>query len=271
MKATLIEVMGSDLKVVNAARVSFAKQSNWERPFEGNQDLKFLSDGDAKLINYLAKHSHWTPFAHCQLTFHVKAPIFVARQLVKHQVGLVWNEVSRRYVDDAPEFWLPEENGWRLRAANKKQGSSDETTSHAVFKDLVTGERVEEPINSVLGSFQDAATRLYNDLLESGVAPEQARMILPVNLYTEWHWTGSLMAFARVCQLRLDPHAQKEVQYIAQDIDAALRKTTQLQHSWNALMTDHKAEEKQKLEREVQWYKDTLTRYQDKYGDMIDG
>jgi len=118
MEVDLIDHMGSDLTVVNAARVSFAKES------------KEFSDKDEKLINYLAKHNHWSPFGHCSLQFRIKAPVFVARQLVKHQVGLVWNEVSRRYVDDEPEFYIPEK--WRLRAENKKQGSSDETIEYNI-------------------------------------------------------------------------------------------------------------------------------------------
>ena len=193
--------MGTDLSVVNAARVSFAKESNE------------FSEKDAKLIHYLAKHNHWSPFGHASLQFRIKAPIFVARQLVKHQVGLVWNEVSRRYVDDEPEFYNPQE--WRLKADDKKQGSSDETIEYS------------------LGSTLEFIKTTYNNMLKANIAPEMARMILPQNLYTEWYWSGSLMAFARVCNLRCKQDTQWETQVIANQIDCECK-----QHfptSWRAL------------------------------------
>jgi thymidylate synthase, flavin-dependent len=216
----LIDSMGSDLSVVNAARVSFHKESRWKQDpsWFGNN---VLDEKDQKLISYLAKHNHWTPFAHCFLSFRIKAPIFVARQLVKHQVGLAWNEVSRRYVDDEPEFWFPKE--WRKRAENVKQGSSAET--------LVPEDHNIWPKDSV-----SVMLMVYNDLLNAGVAPEQARMVLPQNMMTEWIWSGSLMAFARVCTLRLDPHAQKETQSIAIKIHDAVPK--EFEHSWRALIPD---------------------------------
>ena len=131
MQVKLIDHMGSDLTVVNAARVSFAKVSEWDEiPFGDGPTKGLLNQGDEKLIKYLAKHNHWSPFGHCSMQFHIKAPIFVARQLVKHQVGLVWNEVSRRYVDDEPEFYTPKV--WRLKADDKKQGSSDETIEYNI-------------------------------------------------------------------------------------------------------------------------------------------
>ena len=194
--------MGSDLSVVNAARVSFAKKSEmeWvEREDSPTMYKQTLSDKDKKLIGYLAKHDHWSPFGHASLQFHIKAPIFVARQLVKHQVGLVWNEVSRRYVDDEPEFYIPTE--WRLKAEDKKQGSSDETIEY----------NIEGAIQFV--------TQTYKNLLREQVAPEMARMILPQNLYTEWYWSGTLMAFARVCNLRCAKDTQWETQQIANQID----------------------------------------------------
>ena len=203
MNVNLIDVMGTDLSVVNAARVSFAKESDE------------FSDKDAKLINYLAKHNHWSPFGHASLQFRIKAPIFVARQLVKHQVGLVWNEVSRRYVDDAPEFYIPSES--RLKADDKKQGSSNETVDY----------NIESTIQYV--------TETYNNLLKANVAPEMARMVLPQNLYTEWYWSGSLMAFARVCNLRCKPDTQKETQVIAQMIDYESKEKFPI--SWKALRT----------------------------------
>ena len=165
MKVDLIDKMGSDLTVVNAARVSFAKKSDWDHsiPFaEGNE----LKDSDAKLIKYLAKHNHWSPFAHASLQFRVKAPIFVARQLVKHQVGLVWNEISRRYVDSEPEFYIPKV--WRKRPPNNIKQGSDES------------ETIEYGITGTMSFVEQT----YKNLLSEGVAPEMARMVLPQNLYT---------------------------------------------------------------------------------------
>jgi len=201
----LIDYMGDDLSVVNAARVSFNKQSEFEYEkdnHDGHGEPK-LSERDTKLINYLAKHNHWTPFAHAFASFRIKAPIFVARQLVKHQVGLAWNEVSRRYVDDEPEFWIPEQ--LRAKAENVKQGSGQ------VFYDS------SWPRNEII-TITEAALVVYNDLLAYEVAPEQARMVLPQNTMTEWIWSGSLAAFARVCKLRLDSHAQQETQEVAKMI-----------------------------------------------------
>ena len=196
LKVDLIDKMGSDLTVVNAARVSFAKKSDWDHsiPFaEGNE----LKDSDAKLIKYLAKHNHWSPFAHASLQFHVKAPIFVARQLVKHQVGLVWNEISRRYVDSEPEFYIPKV--WRKRPAdNIKQGSDESET-------------IEYGITGTMSFVEQT----YKNLLSEGVAPEMARMVLPQNLYTEWYWSGKLYAFSRVCNLRCAEDTQSETRVIA--------------------------------------------------------
>ena len=209
MSVELIDSMGSDLSVVNAARVSFHK---FHEKFQ---------DGDEKLINYLAKHGHWTPFAHAFLSFRIKAPIFVARQLVKHQVGLAWNEVSRRYVDDEPEFWFPEV--WRGKPVNAKQGSSDVEIyeNNLLQKDFIKG------------TIKDCLD-LYLELIDDGVAPEQARMVLPQNTMTEWLWSGSLAAFARVCKLRLDPHAQQETQDVAFEIDRLVPDNFRL--SWKALL-----------------------------------
>jgi thymidylate synthase (FAD) len=204
MNAQLIDFMGTDLSVVNAARVSFAKESDE------------FSDKDAKLINYLAKHNHWSPFGHASMQFRIKAPIFVARQLVKHQVGLVWNEVSRRYVDDEPEFYIPSE--WRLKADDKKQGSSDETIEYN------------------LGSTLEFVKTTYQNMLRANIAPEMARMILPQNLYTEWYWSGTLMAFARVCNLRCKPDTQMETQLIANEIDFKSRELFPI--SWKALRNE---------------------------------
>ena len=196
MKVKLVDKMGTDLSVVNAARVSFAKESEWDRPDLYENQLK---DSDIKLIQYLAKHNHWSPFAHTSLQFHIKAPIFVARQLVKHQVGLVWNEVSRRYVDDEPEFYIPQV--WRKRPDKSiKQGSSDETTDYDITPIIMY------------------VSESYNNMLNKNIAPEMARMILPQNLYTEWYWSGTLYAFSRVCNLRCAKDTQSETREIANGI-----------------------------------------------------
>jgi len=193
MNVELIDHMGSDLSIVNAARVSFAKVHK-----------KFDEKSDTKLINYLAKHNHWSPFGHASMQFHIKAPVFVARQLVKHQVGLTWNEVSRRYVDTEVEFYEPTE--WRLAAENKKQGSSEETVKYSI------------------SSVHKVAKQCYENMLSLGIAPEMARMVLPQSMYTEWYWSGTLYAFARVCNLRCKPDAQKETQNVGWDIDKYARK-----------------------------------------------
>src|SRR6056300_452558 len=198
MQVTLVDKMGTDLSVVNAARVSYAKSKD-----------AFDVVKDEKLIKYLAEHEHWSPFAHASLQFRIKAPIFVARQLVKHQVGLVWNEVSRRYVDDAPEFYDPEI--WRARAENKKQGSNEEESVEWIDRDRRTGRLHVE--------VYELAQKYYQEMLDAGGCPEQARMILPQSMMTEWYWSGTLYAFARVCNLRCKPDTQKETQEVANEID----------------------------------------------------
>ena len=206
MTVELVDSMGSDLSVVNAARVSFHK---WHDE---------VQDNDPKLIAYLAKHHHWTPFGHAFLSYRIKAPIFVARQLVKHQVGLVWNEVSRRYVDEEPEFWFPETYRGRP-TGNIKQGSSGQFSD----TEIAIAEEYVEDINTT-----------YLNLVKRGMAPEQARMFLPQNTMTEWIWSGSLAAFARVVRLRTDSHAQQETQEIAKQIDGLVPE--QFKHSWKALL-----------------------------------
>mgnify|MGYP003653072441 CR=1 FL=1 len=189
IEVELIDSMGSDLSVVNAARVSFGKRKTE------------MSVGDEKLIKYLAKHNHWSPFAHAQIQFRIKAPIFVARQLVKHQVGLVWNEISRRYVDTEPEFY--EVDKWRGKPIDKKQGSGDTLEDkHGICQWSKT-------------KIENAALESYKGLLGQGVAPEQARMILPQSMMTEWYWSGTLYAFARVCNLRCASDAQYETRIVA--------------------------------------------------------
>ena len=206
-KVELLRHMGDDNAICDAARVSFDKLASL-----------YTQEQNAKLIKYLAKHKHWTPFGHTSLTFRIKAPIFVARQLGKHQVGLVWNEVSRRYVDSEPEYYYP--LYWRAKAQNVKQGSAEEA--------------VELPGPTFPSDVMEAAHQLYLVMLREYVCPEQARMILPQNMMTEWVWTGSLAAFARVCKLRLDPHSQKETQEIAQMISDNIPK--EFATSWAALM-----------------------------------
>lgn len=212
MKAELIDYMGNDLTVVNAARVSFNKESNWQEDLcDCDIDAKdncetctcteILSDRDKKLINYLAKHNHWTPFSHAQITMRETVPIFVARQRFKHMVGFAYNEVSRRYVDDEPEFYIPE--FWRKRAENKKQGSSDEPVEWS------------DGWKQDYSEFLHSCEGLYEDMLEAGIAPEQARMVLPQSMMTSYYVTGSLAAWARAYKLRIDPHSQKEIQDLA--------------------------------------------------------
>ena len=192
MDVELIDHMGSDASVVNAARVSFGKR------------IKKMSEGDTKLIKYLAQHNHWSPFGHASLQFRIKAPVFVARQLVKHQVGLTWNEISRRYVEYEPEFY--EVDTWRGRPINKKQGSSEEEIEW-----VDRGTRTD----ALQSQVENIALKNYNRMLEAGVAPEQARMILPQSMMTEWYWSGTLYAFARVCNLRCAEDAQYETRIVA--------------------------------------------------------
>jgi len=208
--------MGSDLSVVNAARVSFGKKSEWitTGPCEnGSAEHKILSPRDQKLIQYLAKHKHTSPFGHCFASFHIKAPIFVARQLVKHKF-LRWNEISRRYVDSEPEFYKPVE--WRGRNEDKKQGSDG----------VVEVEKI--------GDISLTSKVLYNSLLDRGVCPEQARMVLPQSTMTEWYWSGSLDAFASMCRLRVAPDTQEETRQVAEQIDTTMHEI--FPESWNALM-----------------------------------
>lgn len=240
MNVDLVDSMGDDISVVNAARVSFAKESEFE--WGGCDVGDVLAEGDAGLIRYLATHNHWSPFSHAFLSFRIKAPIFVARQMVKHQVGLAWNEVSRRYVDDEPEFFAPA--GWRGKPDGSiKQGSSETTVP-------IVGARVPVIMDTDEDGFSiqqnhgfatinhtklcDAATRLYEHMIAKGVAPEMARMVLPQSMMTEWIWSGSVFAFARVCNLRLDPHAQAESRVIAQAIHEHAKEL--FPASWAALV-----------------------------------
>ena len=219
IKVTYIDHCGSDLSTVNAARVSFGKKADWE--YHDSQTMR-LAERDTKLIKYLAKHKHISPFGHAFASFHVKAPIFVARQLVKHKF-LRWNEISRRYVDDEPEFYEPDV--WRGRSADKKQGSSDE----AVVLDLHEFEK-----EGYYYTYCDVLLGEYERLLEAGVAPEQARMVLPQSTMTEWYWSGSLDAFADMCNLRCKEDTQYESRLVADQVSAIMQDLYPV--SWTALM-----------------------------------
>ena len=226
IKATYIDHMGSDLSVVNAARVSFGKTS--QLVFNDDpDDVGSLSDRDIKLINYLAKHKHISPFGHAFASFHVKAPIFVARQLVKHKF-LRWNEVSRRYVDDEPEFYMPEV--WRGRSADKKQGSNSDVTINTAYYDRDDG------YNTWDDDALSVSLEAYQKMIELGVAPEQARMVLPQSTMTEFYWSGSLDAFASMCILRLKGDTQYETRLVAQQIDEVMSSLFPV--SWKALVHD---------------------------------
>lgn len=224
MKVTLIDHMGSDLSVVNAARVSFEKESTWDLACEISDDykattVKKLSPADVKLINYLAKHKHTSPFNHAFATFRVKAPIFVARQLVKHKF-MPWNEVSRRYVSSEPEMYAME---WREAAENVKQGSGGALTG---VKARIANELFDElMMHSIM---------TYRRLINLGVCPEQARAALLLDTMTEWVWSGSLGAIADMCRLRLDEHSQSESREVAALIADEMRVLFPI--SWAALM-----------------------------------
>jgi len=204
IKATLMDYMGSDVTVVNAARVSFGKKI----------DRMYTKPEDDKLIRYLAEHKHMSPFGHCFASFHVKAPIFVARQLVKHKF-LRWNEISRRYVDEEPEFYVPDV--WRGRAKDKKQGSEGEVKT-----------------NANTSHHNSVTLALYKQLLDEGVCPEQARMVLPQSMMTEWYWSGSLDAFSDMCNLRCAFDTQPETRFVATQISDRMRRLFPV--SWAALV-----------------------------------
>lgn len=210
MKASYIDHMGTDISVINAARVSFSTESEWG-------DDGRLKAKDVKLLKYLAKHNHWSPFAHTSVCIHLKMPFFVARQIDKHQVGFVVNEVSRRYVDFAPEFYSP--NYFRKSAENVKQGSSEEEIDYDLYDEYEL--------------FLTEASNMYNRLLDAGTCAEQARLVLPMATFTEQYKTGSLYAWSRLYNLRTDPHAQKETQELAAQIGEIVRPL--FPESWSAL------------------------------------
>ena len=254
INVTYIDHMGSDLSVVNAARVSFGKRSDWEFGDDkdyssytfGQEDGQIwlkLSNRDTKLIKYLAKHKHISPFGHSFASFHVKAPVFAARQLVKHKF-LRWNEISRRYVDDEPSFYVPEV--WRGRSADKKQGSKGvvegvwdlEVATGALQTDQ-WGDMIVpyEDVTTCTMNFMEAQMQFYSQLIKHGVAPELARGWLPQATYTEWYWSGSLDAFADMCRLRCKEDTQYESRLVADQISAEMAKLFPV--SWEALMENN--------------------------------
>lgn len=189
----IVDVMGSDLSVVNSARVSFGKKTEKIRP------------RDEKLIKYLWEHNHSSPFRHATLQFHIKAPIFVLRQWMKHQVGCSWNEISGRYVEFDYEYYTP--SHFRVQSKDNKQGSEGAV-------DLTTEQQAQE----IYWNSCDSAMQNYSALLNMGVCKEQARMVLPLNLYSECYWTASLQAVMHFLKLREDSHAQWEIQEYARSI-----------------------------------------------------
>ena len=205
---TFVDKMGTDDSVCDAARVSMDKIADM-----------FTVSQNERLIAYLAKHNHWSPFSHVHLKMRFKAPIFIARQLMKHQVGFAWNEVSRRYVKTEPSFWFPSD--LRLSADNIKQGSSNDI------------HELSELWKSDIENLYNASSLLYESMVKNNVCAEQARMILPQSMMTEWIWTGSLYAWARMYNLRSESHAQREVQLYAGLVNTICRKHFPI--SWSHL------------------------------------
>jgi len=269
IKVTYEDHMGTDLSVVNAAKVSFGKRSEWEYTGIGQEGLskkdqgliQFLARGCTSgdwenlvdevackgycvyqcdvynkelrdLLNHIRKMpSHWSPFAHTAISLHLKMPVFVARQIMKHTTGIEYNEVSRRYVDDEPELYVPDV--WRKKADNVKQGSADEAVEDVFNNKLAYALIGENTIQHEISRFNSTVIELYSDMLEHGVAPEQARMILPQSMYTEVIATGNLYAWANLYIQRSDSHAQKETQEVAKQIDDIIQPLFPV--SWEAL------------------------------------
>ena len=220
MKAEYVDHLGTDRTVANAARVSFDKHHD------------MLEESDLKLIKYLAEHNHWSPFAHPQIQLRMNAPIFVRTQCFKHKQGFVENEVSRRYVDDDPVFYSPD--SWRSRPVDgAKQGSGSDTIEGLFQYTNDNGDRVYDNIHHRYQAMLEVCNELYSEMIVDGVAPEQARMVLPQSMYTSWYWTGSLAAYARFYKQRTDPHAQKEVQDLAVMVGEIIEPL--FPYSWAAL------------------------------------
>ena len=257
-----LDHMGSDLTVVNAARTSFGKESDWEINADGTYagPVNRLKPADANLIRFLAtgfrtkdwdalldemlsaafqspdyatqkseltkillhykkSAQHWAPFGHPHMQIRMKLPMFLARQFVKHQIGGTWSEESRRYMSNEPEFWFPKE--WHGRPEDIKQGSDG---AHP-YQQRVTDAAMASTASSLCA---------YNDLLSAGVAPEEARIVLPLNTMTTVTWTGSLLFWSRVCNQRLDSHAQKAANELAEQIAAIAQPLFPV--SWAALV-----------------------------------
>lgn len=235
MKVEYMDHSGSDLLVVNAARCSFGKESEWEyvpHAEIADCEVAVLSAKDTKLINYLAREKHVLPFRHPQVTLRIKVPIFLARQIGKHQVGMSWSEESRRYITTEPEFFWPDK--WRKAAENVKQGSSNEEV------DTVTRRLADIPETNYIAPPQQLAdgvlrhaVGVYKDLLEGGVAPELARTILPQNMYITAVWTGSLLSFYQMYKLRSEAHAQVEARDFAEMVKEVIQPL--YPESWKAL------------------------------------
>ncbi len=219
-----VDKMGSDISVSNSARVSFGK---WKEEFD---------EKDAKLIDFLAREDHMTPFRHNAIQIRCKAPIFIARQLGKHQAGLSWNEISRRYVDTKPEFFVPEV--WRSRPEGGiKQGSGSAFSKDITFDTEYYHEYNEFEQDNIYDAYDyvvNTCLSMYEQMLSKGVAPEMARMILPQSMLTEWIWTGNLLAFAHVYKLRIGEHAQVEAQAFAKELDKVCREHFPV--AWSALV-----------------------------------
>jgi len=228
----LVDSMGTDLTVVDSARVSFDKESEWHYDEEAmskiagtnwqsdrlRDEFKTLCDADKKLIKYLAEHKHWTPFAHPQITLRIKAPISIRTQFFKHKQGFVENEISRRYVSFKPDFYLPQ---WRGKPKGSAKQGSDEFIA-------IKGDNIRS-----YGNVIELCLYTYDQLIEDGVAPEQARFVLPQAMYTEWYWTGSLAAYARFYSQRIDEHAQWEIREYARVIGNIIQPL--FPHSWRCL------------------------------------
>jgi len=217
-----VDHFGTDLSVVDAARVSFSKTSEWDIYYplgHENEPQKTLKTADEKLIIYLAKHNHEMPFAHPHITVRVKAPVPIARQAFKSKIGFVESEESRRYIKSTPEVYVPDV----FRSAPEgsiKQGSAGEHPHSDIWR-VAYIDRVNENLST------------YLDMIEDGVCPEQARFVLPQGAMVNWVWTGSLLAFARFYKLRSDSHAQQEVQTLAGKISDIIEPLFPV--SWGAL------------------------------------
>lgn len=225
IKAEYIDHLGSDLTVVNAARVSFDKESELEYNL-ASDDAGGLKGGDKRLISYLARHNHFTPFTHAMITLRETVPIFLARQRFKHYIGFTYSEVSRRYVDTPPEFYVPDE--WRERAVDKKQGSGGKHEGYVLYEYQKDDDKtipykyqcgVDTPMGEAYSRLVDHAETLYDAAIYAGIAPEMARMLLPQATMTSYYVTGSLAAFARAYKLRIAEDSQYEIQLLAKQWD----------------------------------------------------